>query len=189
MINFIYYFISGNACTLARAALLNEIRRFCVLSFPGSISLALGLAYQLRAELRNKGIASYCLCFRFLSRLSMLTIQNVKAHQKPCATLISAQGNHMPKSGPRYPFDRSNFIFLSHTLTILGFHNNWMENSSRMVLKKLHKRDLSWCLRDLHSEQKWWEGASKIIFVESGHEPRTVWKKIKIKDFYIRHTA
>ena len=121
---------------LARAALLNEIRRFCVLSFPGSISLALGLAYQLRAELRNKGIAIYCLCFRFLSRLSMLTIQNVKAHQKPCATLISAQGNHMPKSGPRYPFDRSNFICLSLTLTILGFHNNWMENSSRMVLKR-----------------------------------------------------
>ena len=116
----LFYFI----CSLARAALLNEIRRFCVLSFLGSISLALGLAYQLRAELRNKGIASYCLCFRFLSRLSMLTIQNVKAHQKPCATLISAQGNHMPKSGPRYPFDRSNFIFLSHTLTILGFHNN-----------------------------------------------------------------
>ena len=116
----LFYFI----CSLARAALLNEIRRFCVLSFPGSISLALDLAYQLRAELRNKGIASYCLCFRFLSRLSMLTIQNVKAHQKPCATLISAQGNHMPKSGPRYPFDRSNFICLSHTLTILGFHNN-----------------------------------------------------------------
>ena len=116
----LFYFI----CSLARAALLNEIRRFCVLSFPGSISLALGLAYQLRAELRNKGIASYCLCFRFLSRLSMLTIQNVKAHQKPCATLISAQGNHMPKSGPRYPFDRSNFICLSLTLTILGFHNN-----------------------------------------------------------------
>ena len=116
----LFYFI----CSLARAALLNEIRRFCVLSFLGSISLALGLAYQLRAELRNKGIASYCLCFRFLSRLSMLTIQNVKAHQKPCATLISAQGNHMPKSGPRYPFDRSNFICLSLTLTILGFHNN-----------------------------------------------------------------
>ena len=116
----LFYFI----CSLARAALLNEIRRFCVLSFPGSISLALGLAYQLRAELRNKGIASYCLCFRFLSRLSMLIIQNVKAHQKPCATLISAQGNHMPKSGPRYPFDRSNFICLSHTLTILGLHNN-----------------------------------------------------------------
>ena len=116
----LFYFI----CSLARAALLNKIRRFCVLSFPGSISLALGLAYQLRAELRNKGIASYCLCFRFLSRLSTLTIQNVKAHQKPCATLISAQGNHMPKSGPRYPFDRSNFICLSHTLTILGFHNN-----------------------------------------------------------------
>ena len=116
----LFYFI----CSLARAALLNEIRRFCVLSFPGSISLALDLAYQLRAELRNKGIASYCLCFRFLSRLSMLIIQNVKAHQKPCATLISAQGNHMPKSGPRYPFDRSNFICLSLTLTILGFHNN-----------------------------------------------------------------
>ena len=133
---FIYFILFYFIWSLARAALLNEIRRFCVLSFPGSISLALGLAYQLRAELRNKGIASYCLCFRFLSRLSMLTIQNVKAYQKPCATLISAQGNHMPKSGPRYPFDRSNFICLSHTLTILGFHNNWMENSSRMVLKR-----------------------------------------------------
>ena len=104
--------------------------------FPREYFLSFRLSLSTQGGVKNKGIASYCLCFRFLSRLSMLTIQNVKAHQKPCATLISAQGNHMPKSGPRYPFDRSNFICLSHTLTILGFHNNWMENSSRMVLTR-----------------------------------------------------
>ena len=36
---------------------------------------------------------------------------------------------------PRSPFDSSNFVRLSSTLRILGFHSNWMEISCRVVLK------------------------------------------------------
>ena len=62
---FIYFILCYFICSLARAALLNEIRRFCVLSLPRSISLALGLAYQLRAELRTK--ASQVIVCAFVS--------------------------------------------------------------------------------------------------------------------------
>ncbi|RMX61323.1 hypothetical protein pdam_00018078 [Pocillopora damicornis] len=46
----------GNACTLARAALLNEIRRFCVLSFPGKTILV--ITGSLESFLRCKDYGS-----------------------------------------------------------------------------------------------------------------------------------
>ena len=43
---------------------------------------------------------------------------------------------HNSKTRPRSPFDRSNFVCLSSALRISGFHNNWMENRYRVVLKR-----------------------------------------------------
>ena len=43
---------------------------------------------------------------------------------------------HDSENWPRSPFDRSNFVRLSSTLRILGFHSNWMENRCRVVLKR-----------------------------------------------------
>ena len=43
---------------------------------------------------------------------------------------------HNSETRPRSPFDRSNFVCLSSTLRISGFHNNWMKNRCRVVLKR-----------------------------------------------------
>ena len=51
--------------------------------------------------------------------------------------LRSCQGQlHDSENWPRSPFDRSNFVRLSFTLRILGFHRNWMENICRVVLER-----------------------------------------------------
>ena len=83
---------------------------------------------------------------------------------------------HNSETRLRSPFDRSNFVCLSSTLRISGFHNNWMENRCRVALKRCG-------LRDLQRKQKWSEGALSIIFVEiSGHELRAVWRRSKLKN-------
>ena len=43
---------------------------------------------------------------------------------------------HDSENWPRSPFNRSNFVRLSSTLRILGFHSNWKENRCRVVLKR-----------------------------------------------------
>lgn len=42
---------------------------------------------------------------------------------------------HDSENWPRSPFDRSNFVPLPSTLSILGFHSNYMEDGCRIVLK------------------------------------------------------
>ena len=84
---------------------------------------------------------------------------------------------HNSQTRPRSPFDRSNFVCLSSTLRISGFHNNWMENRWRWSVVTLAR------LRDLQSRQRWSEGAFAIIFVKIfGHELRTVWRRSKLKN-------
>ena len=83
----------------------------------------------------------------------------------------------------RSPFHLSNFVRLSSTSKILGFHSNWMENRFRVVLKKLLKRNRSWCLRDLQSKKSWSKGAFSMIYVEiSDYELFTVWRGCKLKN-------
>ena len=86
---------------------------------------------------------------------------------------------------PRSPFDSSNFVRLSSTLRILGFHSNWMEIRCRVVLKRWvnvigrNACALAW----LTSRQRWSEGAFSVIYVEiSGHELCTVWRRSKLKN-------
>ena len=89
---------------------------------------------------------------------------------------------------PRSPFDSSNFVRLSSTLRILGFHSNWMEIRCQVVLKRcVNVIGCNACalprLRDLQSRQRWSEGAFVIIYVEtSGHERRTVWRRSKLEN-------
>ena len=86
---------------------------------------------------------------------------------------------------PRSPLDSSNFVRLSSTLKILGFHSNWMEIRCRVVLKRCVNvigRTLA-RLRDLQSWQRRSEGAFLIIYVQiSVHELRTVWRRSKWKN-------
>ena len=95
-----------------------------------------------------------------------------------CLLNCAGANDHLHNSETRLrsPFDRSNFVCLSSTLRISGFHNNWMENRCRVALKGCG-------LRDLQRKQKWSEGALSIIFVEiSGHELRAVWRRSKLKN-------
>ena len=117
--------------------------------------------------------------------------QHLKRQRKSMCLLNCALVNdrlHNSETRPRSPFDRSNFVCLSSTLRISGFHNNWMENRCRVVLQlcvKVIGRNACALarLRDLQSRQRWSEGAFEIIFVEiSGHELRTVWRRSKLKN-------
>ena len=60
-------------------------------------------------------------------------------------------------------------------LKILGF-----PNGSQVALKRRINMIRVVTLLDLQSKQKWLDGDSSIIIVESGHEPRTVWRRSKI---------
>ena len=64
-------------------------------------------------------------------------------------------------------------------LKILGF-----PNGSQAVLKRRINMIRVVTLLDLQSKQKWLDGDSSIIIVESGHEPRTEWRRSKIKNWH-----
>ena len=64
-------------------------------------------------------------------------------------------------------------------LKILGF-----PNGSQAVLKRRINMIRVVTLLDLQNKQKWLDGDSSIIIVESGHEPRTVWRRSKIKNWH-----
>ena len=76
---------------------------------------------------------------------------------------------HDSENWPRSPFDRSNFVRLSSTLRILGFHSNWMEISCRVVLKR--------CVNVIGRN-----ACALGWLIISGHELRAVWRRSKLKN-------